>query len=127
MKIRSTASLCILALAGAVYGQDKVIKIALKPTSTTPPAYLLHNLPEVGCSNVQIVSDESAADFSLEAQGGDFEGPNGSEGPHPPRAPRPKAHYTLYKQDKVVFGTTPVKEKNAVKDLCKFLQKGQSN
>jgi hypothetical protein len=118
--------LCILALAGAVIGQGRTIKIALKPTSTTPPAYLLQNLPPVGCPNVQIVSDESTADFLLEAQGGDFEGPGGSEGGHPPRAPRPKAHYTLYQNGAVVFGTTPIKEKNAVKDLCKFLQKGSS-
>ena len=123
MKIASATVICVLALAGTLAAQDKVIKIALKPTSTTPPAYLLQNLPPVGCSNVRIVPDESAADYVLEAQGGDFEGPNGSEGPHPPRAPRPKAHYTLYQKGAVVFGTTPIKEKSAVKDLCKFLQK----
>jgi hypothetical protein len=126
MKISTARVFCVLVIAAAVGAQDKIIKIALKPTSTTPPAYLLQNLPPVGCTNVQIVSDESAADFVLEAQGGDFEGPNGSEGPHPPRAPRPKAHYTLYQKGAVVFGTTPVKEKNAVKDLCKFLLKGSA-
>jgi hypothetical protein len=124
--MKTRTAICVLALAEVVVAQDKTIKIALKPTSTTPPAYLLQNLPPAGCSNVQIVKEESAADFVLEAQGGDFEGPSGSEGPHPPRAPRPKAHYTLYQKDTIVFGTTPIKEKNAVKDLCKFLLKSPS-
>ena len=113
-------------VAAPVLSQTKPVKIALKPTSTTPPAWLLQNLPPFGCSNVSFVSDESAADFLLEAQGGDFEGPSGSAGGHAPRASRPKAKYTLYQKGTVVFGTTPVKEKNAVKDLCKFLQKGSS-
>ena len=121
----AVAVYCIFATANVC--QTNPVKIALKPTSTTPPAYLMQNLPAHGCSNVKIVADESQADFLLEAQGGDFEGPNGSEGPHPPRAPRPKARYTLYKSGVVVFGTTPVKEQNAVKDLCKSLQKGSSN
>jgi hypothetical protein len=75
---------------------------------------------------VSIVSDESKADYVLEAHEGDFEGPNGSEGPHPPRPPRPRAKYTLTQNGKLVFGTTPIKEKSAVKDVCKFLQKGPS-
>ena len=112
-----------VCFAVSMHCQTKPVKIALKATSTTPPAYLLQNLPASGCSNVSIVSDEAGADFLLEAQGGDFEGPNGSEGSHPPRAPRPRAKYTLYQNGAVVFGTTPIKEKSAVKDLCKFLQK----
>ena len=115
---------CAFALAGTVFAQDKPIKIALKATSTTPAAYLTENLPPAGCSNVQIVTDESTAAYLLEAQGGDFEGPNGSAGGHGPHAPRPKSRYTLYQNGAVVFGTTPIKEKSAVKDLCKFLQKG---
>ena len=126
MKVVCMVVLSILIFAGSFLGQDKPIKIALKTTSTTPPAYLLQKLPELGCSNVTIVSDESQADFLLEAQGGDFEGPSGSQGPHPPRAPRPKAKYTLYQNGAVVFGSTPIKEKNAVKDLCKFLQHSSS-
>ena len=114
--------LCSLVFAASILAQDNSIKIALKTTSTTPPAYLLHNLPTAGCSNVSIVAEESQADFVLEARGGDFEGSSGSGGPHPPRAPRPKARYTLYKNATVVFGSTPIKEKNAVEDLCKFLQ-----
>jgi hypothetical protein len=125
MKTAMALAVCWI-FATATDCQTNPVKIALKPTSTTPPAYLMHNLPAHGCSDVKIVADESQADFLLEAQGGDFEGPNGSEGPHPPRAPRPKARYTLYKNGAVVFGTTPVKEQNAVKDLCKFLQKGSS-
>ena len=113
-------------MAATILGQDKPVKIMLATTSSTPGAYLLENLPKVGCSNVSIVLDKSQADYVLEAQGGDFEGPHGSEGPHPPRPPRPKARYTLYKKDAAVFGTTPVKEKNAVKDLCKYLQNGSS-
>ena len=126
MKAVCMVVLSYLIFAMPVLGQDKAVKIALKTTSTTPPAYLLQKLPQVGCSNVSIVSDESQADFLLEAQGGDFEGPSGSEGGHPPRAPRPKAKYTLYQNGVAVFGTTPVREKNAVKDLCKFLQHGSS-
>jgi hypothetical protein len=122
MKVSLKLAFCNLAFATAILGQAIPIKIALMSTSTTPPAYLLQNLPPVGCSSVQIVSDESTADFLLEAQGGDFEGAGGSEGGHGPRAPRPKAHYTLYQNGVVVFGTTPIKEKSAVKDLCKFLQ-----
>jgi len=110
--------------AGASVCQTNPVKIILKPTSTTPPAYLLKSLPEHGCTNVTIVTDGAQADYLLDAKGGDFEGPNGSEGSHPPRPPRPKASYTLYKGETVVFGTTPIKEQNAVKDLCKFLQKG---
>lgn len=116
------AAFLSLVFAVSILAQDHPVKIALKTTSTTPPAYLLHTLPETGCANVSIVADESQADFLLEARGGDFEGPNGSEGAHPPRAPRPKARYTLYQNGVVVFGSTPIKEKNAVKDLCKFLQ-----
>jgi hypothetical protein len=147
LKTVLVALLCSLSVAGAVAAQDtlaaapdkpvaaqdkpvaaqdKPIKIALKATSTTPAAYLLQNLPAAGCSNVQIVTDESTADFLLEAQGGDFEGPGGSAGGHGPHPPRPKAHYTLYQNGAVVFGTTPIKEKSAVKDLCKFLQKPAS-
>jgi hypothetical protein len=126
MKAVCVLVICNLIFAASIAGQDKAVKIALKTTSTTPPAYLLQNLPQVGCSNVSIVSDESQADFVLEAQGGDFEGPNGSEGPHAPRAPRPKAKYTLYQNGVTVFGSTPIKEKSAVKDLCKFLQHGSS-
>ena len=121
-KSRGITVFCTLVFAASSFAQDTPVKIALKTTSTTPPAYLLHSLPTVGCSNVSIVTDESQADFLLEARGGDFEGPNGSEGAHPPRAPRPKARYTLFKNATVVFGSTPIKEKNAVKDLCKFLQ-----
>jgi hypothetical protein len=124
-KMRVVAVVCGCAvIAGATVCQTNAVKIALKPTSTTPPAYLMKNLPDKGCSNVTIVTDVAQADYLLEARGGDFEGPSGSEGPHPPRAPRPKASYTLYKGETVVFGTTPVKEQNAVKDLCKFLMKG---
>jgi hypothetical protein len=84
----------------------------------------LESFPKAGCANVSIVSDESKADYVLEAHEGDFEGPGGSEGPHGPRPPRPKAHYTLSQGGKIVFGTTPVKETSAVKDVCKYLQKG---
>jgi hypothetical protein len=115
---------CAFALAGTVFAQDHPIKIALKATSTTPAAYLTENLPPAGCSKVQIVTDESTADYLLEALGGDFEGPNGSAGGHGLHAPRPKSRYTLYQNGAVVFGTTPIKEKSAVKDLCKFLQQG---
>jgi len=121
-KIAGVLAFCSFALVVLSFGQEKPVKIVLKPTSTTPPAYLLANLPEYGCTNISIITDETKADYSLEAEGGDFEGPSGSEGPHPPRAPRPKAKYTLYANGAVVFGTTPVKEKNAVKDLCKYLQ-----
>jgi hypothetical protein len=113
-------------MTASVLGQDKPVKIMLTTTSSTPAAFLLENLPKVGCSNVSIVLDESKADYVLEAQGGDFEGAHGSEGPHGPRPPRPKARYTLFKNSVAVFGTTPVKEKSAVKDLCKYLQNGSS-
>src|SRR5579862_4186443 len=124
-KMRVAVVVCGCGIfVGAMVGQTPAVKLALKPTSTTPPAYLMKNLPEHGCPNVTIVTDVTQADYLLEARGGDFEGPSGSEGPHPPRAPRPKASYTLSKGETVVFGTTPVKEQNAVKDLCKFLLKG---
>jgi hypothetical protein len=111
-------------MAASTFGQDKPIKIMLTATSTTPATYLNENLPKDGCSNVSFVTDLSQADYTLEAQGGDFEGPNGSAGPHGPQAPRPKAKYSLSKNGAVVFGTTPIKEKSAVKDLCKYLQHG---
>jgi len=110
----------------SLLSQDKPVKIMLATTSSTPAAFLLENLPKVGCPNVTIVLDESNADYVLEAQGGDFEGAHGSEGSHGPRPPRPKARYRLFKNSAAVFGTTPVKEKNAVKDLCKYLQNGSS-
>jgi hypothetical protein len=84
----------------------------------------MENFLKAGCANVSIVTDESKADYVLEAHEGDFEGAGGSEGPHGPQPPRPRAHYTLSQGGKIVFGTTPVKEKSAVKDVCKYLQKG---
>jgi hypothetical protein len=124
MKIIWTVGVCALILSPSISGQDKPVNIALSPASTTPPAFLLENFPKVGCANVSIISDESKADYILEAHEGDFEGPNGSKGPHPPRPPRPRARYTLTQAGKLVFATTPVKEKSAVKDVCKFLQHG---
>ena len=121
MKIILAILLCG-AIAAPTYGQDQPVKIMLVSTSTTPASYLIENLPKDGCSNVSIVSDSSQADYTLEAQGGDFEGAKGSQGPHGPQAPRPRAKYTLSKNGAVVFGTTPIKEKSAVKDLCKYLQ-----
>jgi hypothetical protein len=126
MKVRRAAVVCILLFTPSILAQDKPINIVLSPGSTTPATFLLENFSKVGCPNVSIVVDESKADYILEAHEGDFEGPNGSEGPHPPRAPRPRAHYTLLQGDKLVFATTPVKEKSAVKDVCKYLQKGSA-
>jgi hypothetical protein len=126
VKISLTVVLCALILVPSISGQDKPISIALSSASTTPPPFLLENFPKAGCTNVSIVTDESKADYILEAHEGDFEGPNGSEGPHPPRPPRPRAKYALTQNGKLVFATTPVKEKSAVKDVCKFLQHGAS-
>jgi hypothetical protein len=126
MKVSWTAVLCTLLFTPPILGQDKPVSIALSTASSTPAAFLLENFPKNGCANVSIVLDESKADYILEAHEGDFEGPNGSEGPHPPRPPRPKARYTLSRDGKVVFGTTPVREKSAVKDVCKYLQHGSS-
>jgi hypothetical protein len=121
---RRTAILFLLLFTTSILAQDKPVNIALSPASTTPPAFLLENFLKAGCANVSIVTDELKADFVLEAHEGDFEGAGGSEGPHGPRPPRPKAHYTLSQGGKIVFGTTPVKETSAVKDVCKYLQKG---
>ena len=115
--------ICALIFTPSILGQDKPVKIALSKASSTPAAFLVENFPKVGCANVAIVVDESTADYMLEAHEGDFEGPRGSEGPHLHRAPRPKAQYTLSQNGTVVFGTTPVKEKSAVKDVCNYLQK----
>ena len=71
MKGVYTVVLCNFILAASILGQDKPVKIALKPTSSTPPAYLLDTLPKAGCTKVSIVLDESKADYVLEAQGGD--------------------------------------------------------
>jgi hypothetical protein len=109
-------------IAAPSIGQDAPVKIILTSTSTTPATYLIENLPKDGCSNVSIVTDASQAEYTLEAQGGDFEGAKGSQGPHGPQAPRPRAKYTLSKNGAVVFGITPIKEKSAVKELCKYLQ-----
>ena len=117
------AVVCGSLVGPSMLAQDKPVNIALSPASTTPAAFLLKSFPIEGCSYVAIVSDESKADYVLEAHEGDFEGPNGSEGPHGPRAPKPRAHYTLSQGGKVVFTTTPVKEKSAVKDVCKYLQR----
>jgi hypothetical protein len=125
MKSILTAFLALMVTAPIV-GQDGPVRIMLTPTSSTPATYLMENLPKDGCSNVSIVTDQSQADYTLEAQGGDFEGGKGSAGPHGPQAPRPRAKYTLSKNGVVVFGTTPIKEKSAVKDLCKYLQHGSS-
>jgi hypothetical protein len=111
-------------MAAPTFGQDQPVKIMLTSTSTTPATYLLENLPKDGCSNVSIVTDASQADYTLAAQGGDFEGARGSAGPHGPQAPRPRAKYALSKNGAMVFGTTPIKEKSAIKDLCKYLQHG---
>jgi hypothetical protein len=121
MKSVWTAFLALMVTA-PIIGQDAPVKIMLASTSTTPATYLIENLPKDGCSNVSIVTDASQADYTLEAQGGDFEGAKGSQGPHGPQAPRPRAKYTLSKNGAVIFGTTPIKEKSAVKDLCKYLQ-----
>jgi hypothetical protein len=126
IKTHRMAILCILLFTTSILAQDKPVSVALSPASTTPAAFLTENFLKAGCANVSIVSDESKADYVLEAHEGDFEGPNGSEGPHGPRPPRPKAHYTLSQGGKIVFGTTPVKEKSAVKDVCKYLQKGST-
>jgi len=126
MKIRRTAVLCALLFTPSIPAQDKPINIALSAASTTPSSFLQENFPKAGCTNVSIVPDESKADYVLEAHEGNFEGAGGSEGLHGPRPPRPKAHYTLSQNGKVVFETTPVKEKSAVKDVCNFLQKGSS-
>jgi len=126
MKAILTAALFTFMFTAPMLGQDSPVKILLSKTSTTPAAYLLENLPKDGCSKVSIVQDESQADYILEAQGGDFEGAKGSEGPHGPRPARPKARYTLSKNGAAVFGTTPIKEMSAVKDLCKYLQHGSS-
>jgi hypothetical protein len=125
MKSIFTAFLA-LTVTTTIVGQDAPVKIMLTSTSSTPATYLLENLPKDGCSNVSFVTDQSQADYTLEAQGGDFEGGKGSAGPHGPQAPRPRAKYTLSKNGAVVFGTTPIKEKSAVKDLCKYLQHGSS-
>lgn len=127
MKISLTVVLCALLFSSSILGQDKPVSIALSSASSTPAAFLLENFPKVGCPNVSIVLDESKADYILEAHQGDFEGPHGSEGSHPPRPPRPRARYTLVQNGKVVFGTTPIKEKSAVKDVCKYLQHGSSH
>jgi hypothetical protein len=127
MKARWPIILFALTFTPLVLAQDKPVNIALSPSSTTPASFLLENFPKVGCANVSIVPDESKADYILEAHEGDFEGPNGSEGPHPPRPPRPRSRYTLIQHGKLVFATTPVKEKSAVKDVCKYLQHGFSN
>jgi hypothetical protein len=124
MTARWMVILCVLLFTPLVHGQNKPVSIALSAASSTPAAFFVDNFPKVGCPNVSIVSDESKADYILEAHEGDFEGPNGSEGPHPPRPPRPKARYTLFQNGKAVFATAPVKEKNAVKDVCKYLQQG---
>ena len=113
-------------MAAPAFGQDQPVKVMLTSTSTTPAAYLMENLLKDGCPNVSIVMDPSQADYTLEAQGGDFEGPHGSAGPHGPQPPRPRAKYTLSKNGAVIFGTTPIKEKSAVKDLCKYLQHGSA-
>jgi len=113
-------------MTASIVAQDRPITIALAATSSTPAAFLLETFPKVGCSNISIILDESKADYILEAHGGDFEGGKGSEGAHGPRPPQPKARYTLFQNGTAVFGTTPVKEKNAVKDVCKFLQHGSS-
>jgi hypothetical protein len=126
MKVWRTAVLCILLFTPAILAQDKPMNIALSPASTTPSAFLVENFPTAGCTKVSIVTDESKADYVLEAHAGNFEGPGGSEGVHGPRPPQPKAHYMLSQNGKVVFETSPVKEKNAVKDVCKFLQKSPS-
>jgi hypothetical protein len=125
LKLPLILSLCVIAVA-PIAGQEAAITIALTKTSGTPVAYLVENFPKSGCPNISIISDESKADYVLDAHGGDFEGPNGSEGPHGPRPPHPKARYTLSRNGTVVFGTTPIKEKNAVKDVCKFFLKGSS-
>jgi hypothetical protein len=114
---------CVLIFTPSILGQNKPVKIALSKSSSTPASFLLDTFPKVGCANVSIVLDESTADYILEAHEGDFEGPHGSEGSHPPRGPRPKANYTLSHDGAIVYATTPIKEKSAVKDVCNFLQK----
>jgi hypothetical protein len=126
MKARRAAILCILLFTPSILAQDKPVNIALSAASTTPAAFLLENFAKDGCANIAIVLDESKADYILEAHEGDFEGPRGSEGSHPPRPARPKAQYTLFQNGKAVFGTTPIREKSAVKDVCKYLQKSSS-
>jgi hypothetical protein len=124
-KLPLILSVCLITVA-PVAGQDVAITIALTATSGTSATYLHENFPKSGCPNISIILDESKADYVLDAHGGDFEGAKGSEGAHGPRPPQPKARYTLYHQGAVVFGTTPVKEKNAVKDVCKFLLKAST-
>jgi hypothetical protein len=98
-------------------GQDKPVNIMLTSASSTPAAYLLENLPKDGCSNVSIVQDASQADFTLEAQGGDFEGAKGSEGPHGPRPARAKAKYTLFKNGRL-FSEPRQSRKKARSKTC---------
>jgi hypothetical protein len=106
VKVGLAAISFTLMFMASVQAQDKPVNISLSPASTTPPAFLLENFPKVGCANVSIVLDEAKADYILEAHEGDFEGPKGSEGTHPPRPPRPRARYTLIQHGKLVFATT---------------------
>jgi hypothetical protein len=100
VKVGLAAISFTLMFMASVQAQDKPVNISLSPASTTPPAFLLENFPKVGCANVSIVLDEAKADYILEAR------PNGSEGTHPPRPPRPRARYTLIQHGKLVFATT---------------------
>jgi hypothetical protein len=83
--------------------------IAVAPRSTMATSQLLKGFKE-SCPNIAVTSDETAANYVIEAQG--------------PNAAEYLKHYriTLFdKQGKAVFSTDKRHPGAATKDVCKFL------
>jgi hypothetical protein len=110
-RISILTTILMLSIAHLCSAHDKPIAVTMSQTSTTPTAFLIENLPKVGCPNVSITLDASKADYILETRGGRFEDKGG------------RARFTLFDRlGKAVFATTTSNTKNAVKDICNHLK-----
>jgi hypothetical protein len=113
-------TLTILFFTAPAFGQAVPVKIALSQTSTASAAFLVENFPKVGCPNVSITIDAAKADYVLEAQNTHFEKTGNNA-----KNRFEKSQYTLFGKDgTAVFSTKTSVDKNAVKDVCKYLTKG---
>jgi hypothetical protein len=121
MKAAFIRALILTSIAGSVtlaLAENKSVKISLvtqTPASVPaiPTADIASELSK-RCPNVSVTRNVEAADYSLEAVGGDRTNPHGHR----------LFKFTLYDHDGNVNFTTETRQlHNAVKDVCAFINK----
>jgi hypothetical protein len=121
MQAASIGRIVLVSIAGSMalaLAEPKPIKISLiTQTPASVPAIPTADIArEVSkkCPNVSITRNSEAADYSLEAVGGDRTNPHGQR----------LFKFTLYGHDGNVDFTTETRQlHNAVKDVCTFVNK----